>query len=451
MSASGSLTYDEGVEFLTRQIPNTSDRFHHQGESLERSRALLALLDKPQDEFASIHIAGTSGKGTVAYMIDELLRGAGKSTGRHVSPHVYDIRERAIVDGEFVSEQVFADVVSMLLDPIETIRDTVHGYVTYYEVMSVLAFLLFRRKAIDYGVIETGMGGRYDPTNAITRSDKLAVITKLGLDHTEVLGATVEAIADQKAGIMPLDGDAIVWKPETSEVRQVMERVAAERSTKLRYVDASFFTITDYQQSVITMTYHDEERSVDTIVLPPGGLYQAENAAVALRSALFLASRDGFTLDDDTIRRALAGVQIPGRFEKRQVFNQDVIFDGAHNPQKIAALLAALDPDERPIFVVALKKTKEARTMFDQIARHADKIITTQFFSDHEGVTASFAYSASDLAEIARSAGADVRSYADNLAALRKACKLALPGQRIVVTGSFYFLGELHDRLRFMK
>lgn len=442
------FSYAEAMKFITATPAAKKDLFRA-GDGFERAQHFFALLGNPQDEIRNVHIAGTSGKGTVAYMIESLLRSAGKMTGLTTSPHVYDIRERCIINGKLISREDFAKAVKDLIDPSMKMRDSAYGQPTYFEMTSAIAAKTFADRKVEYGVIETGLGGLYDSTNTITRSDKLAVITKLGLDHTEILGDTIEKIAEQKAGILPVNGEAVIWK-SAPEALAAVQATATVRGTKLIIVDESFFTIVDGNPSGMTITYHDSTRRIDAIKLPAGGVYQAENAVVAIRSVLLLAERDEFAVSDQMVRDAMGGVAIPGRVERMHLYDRNVIFDGAHNPQKMEAFLeVARALPQKPIFVVGLKKTKEADAILRLIAPHADKIIVTQFFTDQESGLVNAPYQASELSEILHPVSdLPVSEFTDSLEAVIEACRIARPEQAVVVTGSFYLLGEIHNKLR---
>jgi dihydrofolate synthase/folylpolyglutamate synthase len=442
-----ALTYDEAIQFIT-STPSAKKVLFSGGEGMERAKHFFKLLGNPQETFRSMHIAGTSGKGTVAYMIESLLRYSGRSTGLTLSPHVYDIRERCIVNGELLPKEKFASAVEELIEPSLGMDHTPDGRPTYFETTNAIAFKQFAKEKVDYGIIETGLGGQYDSTNTISRTDKLAVITKLGLDHVEILGNTIDKIARQKAGIMPFGGDAIIWRPEEIEARETIESVAEERGTKLLFVDKSLFTIDDNNPNGMAITYHDGIRTIESIMLPPGGEHQAENATLAIKSVLFLAGRDGFIIEDSMIRDGMKAVSLPGRLEHRRLFDRDVIFDGAHNPQKIAALLQSLEPRaKKPIFVLALKKTKDADEILRLIAPRATSVITSQFFTDQDGSMTNLSFTAIELASMAEDCGIEATACEDSLQAVRAACKQADQGQQVVVTGSFYFLGELSVKL----
>ncbi|HEY0965375.1 MAG TPA: Mur ligase family protein [Candidatus Saccharimonadales bacterium] len=440
------FSYDEAIKFITTAPAAKKDLFRA-GDGFERARQFFELLGNPQDKIKSVHIAGTSGKGTVAYMIESLLRACGKTTGLTTSPHVYDIRERCIINGELISREDFAGAVSDLVGSSLDMRNGFYGQPTYFEMTSAIASKVFAEREINYGIIETGLGGLYDSTNTISRSDKLAVITKLGLDHTEILGDTIEKIAEQKAGILPANGEAVIWK-SAPEALAVVRAVAAARDTKLHIVDESLFTILDDDPNGMTIDYHDASRTIEAIKLPAGGRYQAENAVVAVRSVLLLAERDGFKVSDQMVRDAMRVVGMPGRVERMKLYDRDVIFDGAHNPQKITAFLEVVDAlSQKPIVVVGLKKTKDADEILRLIRQYADKIIVTEFFTSQDSGMINASYTAIELARIVDQLGGKTSVYADSLEAVQEACRHAKSDQAVVVTGSFYLLGEIHDKL----
>lgn len=442
------LAFHQAVDFVLKRPFGKKMIVRNSKKGIERSRAFFALINNPQDTFKSIHLAGTSGKGTVAYMLESLLQARAKKTGAHTSPHVYDIRERCRIDGSLPEEDVFVDIVNRLRHPIHHMEQSKFGSPSYFEIMNAVAFCLFSSQSIDYGVIETGVGGLYDSTNTISRSDKLAVITKLGLDHTEILGSSLDKIAYQKAGIIPKNGYAIVWKPEDLLARNVIESQSQKVGARLEYVDETLFTIVDSSPSGLTIDYHDDKITIKNITLPPGGVFQAENATVAIRSLRYIAERDQFDLSTAAVVASLQEVSIPARSEKIHLFDRTVIFDGAHNPQKMAAFTDTMRNEiHKPIFVVALKKTKNPSELLKQIKPHADKLIVTQFFTQQDDVLKNFSYSAEELARIAEELDVDAIKYDDSLQALIAACTLSAPTQTVVVTGSFYFLGELKDKL----
>jgi dihydrofolate synthase/folylpolyglutamate synthase len=420
-------SYAEAEDYLYNELPRTGAAVFSGGRGLERAAELLRLLDGPQEALPAIHVAGTSGKGTVCYMLDALLRAHGFRTGRFVSPHVYSLTERFAVDGEAVGQSELVRCLNDLLPAIETMTQGADGKPTFFEAATAIAFMLNRQHKVDYAVVETGLGGLYDSTNTITRTDKLAVITRLGLDHTEILGTTLAAIARQKAGIMPRGGVAVVLRPDDAGARRGLEEVATERRTELLYVSAN--EVAPLAQGLL-------------------GRHNQENATMALRAVEYLAQRDGFELQPDAMFQALHKLRIPGRYERRQWQGHPVILDGAHNLQKMTALCEALDKDlgTRPVAIVAFKRDKLLAPILRRLAASAAELVVTQF--DAETDMKLGAASPKAVAATARQVGmTDVHTAETPVAALRLAAKLLAPGQPLVVTGSMYLLGEVAELL----
>jgi dihydrofolate synthase / folylpolyglutamate synthase len=191
-------TFEDAKQFLFERLVDGEKKLFGREQGIKRTEAWLTELGNPEERYPSIHIAGTSGKGSTSYMVSSLLLAAGASTGTITSPHVYDVRERMLLNRNYLSEEDFTQRTRSIVESIARMEKSAFGRPTYFEVLVGMAHQCFAEHKIDYGVIETGIGGRFDSTNTIQREDKLAVITRLGLDHTEILGETLEKIAWQK-------------------------------------------------------------------------------------------------------------------------------------------------------------------------------------------------------------------------------------------------------------
>lgn len=444
----------EAEDFLFNVLPNTPKVLFKGGESLYRSRYFLRELGNPQDEVKTIHIAGTSGKGSTSYILSSLLRAQGFTVGTHVSPHTYDVRERSMINLEVPEEPEYLTVLNEMVSTIASMDSKDTGRPTYFEVTMAEAFSLFARHKVDYTVLETGVGGRYDPSNSISRSDKLAVITRIGLDHTDVLGDTVDKIAYQKAGIIPSNGESLSIHQSSGAAERVIKEVAHERGSSLAFVDSSE-TVKNIHLTPqgVVFDYNDGELEIKDCVIPSLGTYQVENAVVAITTMKHLAKRDGFTIDPQSIKDGLNKAHIPGRSEIREYQGKTVMFDGAHNPQKLEALtksIAELSLPRKPIWVIAAKKGKDAEGMLRIIAPYAEKIITSEFFKDEKAEhLKNFSLSADELASIARpllDASTEIVPVKNSQLALGLALGGASKDQIIVVSGSIYFLGDIHKK-----
>lgn len=438
-------TFSDAKKFLFDDLPSLGGVVFRGAAGLKRSRKWFALLGDLQETFPIIHIAGTSGKGSTSYFISNLLKAHGKTNGLHVSPHVFDVRERTQINMELPSEAEFTKATADLVPYVRTMQYLPDGRPTYFEVTNALALKLFQAHNVDYGVIETGIGGRYDSTNTVRRADKLAVITRLGLDHTDILGDTLEEIAWQKAGIIPYDGTVVALKPEQDSVREVIEEIARGRQSRIVWSDPSKYTaLQSRTETGIEFSYRGESMATQT----PGD-YQMENAAVALDAVRFLAARDGWDFSFDAARQALMETELPGRANVWRIDGHDVMVDGAHNPQKIAAFLGELTrrPEwSRPSVVFAAKRGKDWMESLETISRLADVVHVTQFF---RGMTSPHLQNYSvKPEEFAAVISACNMKNAKQFDAPVDAFNAALQYNRpIVVVGSMYMLGELHEQL----
>ncbi len=354
----------EAQQLLYRHIPKTTKAAFRGADGLERSRYFFDLLGNPQDAIPAIHIAGTSGKGSIAYITASLLQAAGHNVGLHVSPHVYDLRERMMINGGLISEAELCAHLNAILLVIESMSLTQYGSPTYFEVTLALAYLAFKHHKVAYVVVETGIGGTFDSTNTITRQDKLAVLAQIGIDHSGVLGKTISQISSQKAGIIQPQNHAIaLW--QSPAARSTFESRALNINAELEYFRP--------QQSLnkIRSTPNGTTFDLDlgdwnwsTILLSLYGKHQAWNTGLAIRAVQYLGRRDEFELIESSARTALSKLAIPARFEIKTVKDKTIVLDGAHNPQKFRSLLAALKstfPDRHFTFLIAMTDTKDSR------------------------------------------------------------------------------------------
>ncbi|HSH31378.1 MAG TPA: Mur ligase family protein [Candidatus Saccharimonadales bacterium] len=437
----------EAQNFLAR-LPKSTAVVFTGNVGFERSRYFFNLLGNPQDSFRSIHIAGTSGKSSTAYMTAALLQATGLSVGLTLSPHVHDVRERMLIDGNYISESELCDYLNALLPVLEKMRQTKYGLPSYFEINLALAWLSFRQHGIDYAVVETGLGGRLDSTNTITRPDKLAVLTAIGYDHTQILGSTLEAIAGEKAGIIQPHNHVIALR-QSPEINQVLGAAAAQRQAELELIEPDSHL--KNTQSEVGLTGFDLDMNLWqwlNLQLSTSGGHQLANAVMALRAVQYVAERDGFKLSKAQARSALGELIIPARFEIRRTGNKLIVLDGAHNPQKMAALgqaLRELFPNQKLTFLVALKQDKDSRQTLRVIVPLSNRIILSSFVSDDQDLIHQSAQPeqlARDLAALKFTACEVVPDPAQALAAA-----LDKTEHILVITGSFYLIGQLYPEL----
>lgn len=305
---------------------------------LETIRLLLARLGNPEREVAALHIAGTNGKGAVAALCESVLRAAGYPVARYTSPHLVRLNERFFINGAPVEDHALDAVAQEVGQEVRAVESG-HGIeVTFFECLTAVAFVLFRRAGVKLAVLETGLGGRLDATNVVT--PLVSVITRVGLDHCDWLGDTVEKIAGEKAGIVK-PGRPVVCAAMPDEARAVIAQAAAQR--KALFVDAAGAVEVSVTRSGLegqTLKVVTQNRSLPPVRLPLAGRFQVENVCAAV-AALEAAEACGLTLSDAAFVKGLEGVCWPGRFQLASK-EPPVIVDGAHNPDGARALRQAL-------------------------------------------------------------------------------------------------------------
>jgi dihydrofolate synthase/folylpolyglutamate synthase len=414
------------------------------GVGLVRAHALFGQLGHPQDRFRAVHVAGTAGKGSVSTFVASLLRAHGFRVGTHLSPHVYCLLERFQLDGEPAGAELVDAALARIRPAVEAVERAGHGRPSFFEVTNAVAFSLFADR-VDYGVIETGLGGLLDSTNTISRPDKLAVITPIGLDHQDILGATVREIAAQKAGILPCGGRAVVARQSSPEVDHVLAAEAARRGCDLEWVDpgpAAVRAATGPGGTQLLL------RGQPALALGLTGRHQAGNALLALRAATAIAARDGWALDAHAVRQGLRSAVLPGRFERRLIAGRTAVLDGAHNPMKLAALVATLHevhPRARFPWVLAFKQDKDLDGAMRVIGPAATHVVATEFRADHGDHPAGSSVPAERIALAAARLGIPAAVETDARMAVSRAVDESDEPLPIVVSGSFHLLAAVHD------
>lgn len=305
---------------------------------LDAIRALLDRLGNPEREVAAIHIAGTNGKGAVAALCESVLRAAGYPVARYTSPHLIRVNERFLINGVAADDAALESAAQEVEAVVSAVEKELGVEVTFFECLTAVAFVLFHRAGVKLVVLETGLGGRLDATNVVT--PLVSVITRIGLDHCDWLGDTVEKIAGEKAGIIK-PGRPVVCAAMPEEARAVVASAAAQRQSL--FVDAAEAVSVAVTQSGLggqTLKITTQDRALPPVRLPLAGAFQVENVCAAV-AALEALTELGLPLSDAAFVQGLEGVCWPGRFQLASK-EPPVIVDGAHNPEGARALRQAL-------------------------------------------------------------------------------------------------------------
>ncbi len=420
--------------------------------SLDGIRALTEAMGRPQDAFASVQVTGTNGKSSTTRLVAALLAAEGLVTAAYTSPHLESYTERIELGGLPVGEADFAAAITAAVGAAGAVGDGAHAF-TEFELLTAAALWLVRERGVDVACLEVGMGGRWDSTSVVDPA--VAVVTGVGLDHTERLGSTVEAIAADKARIIKA-GASVVLGPGTAPVAGIFLERATGLALHPRFVaDERSVSPVDEALTVRFTVRSRPDRPGGVLALDVCGIhatyagleigapvYQASNVAVAIAAAECALGR---ALDADAARGALARMTFPGRFE---VLASDppLVIDGAHNPQAAAVLAGAVldawpDPRDRPLCLLGVLQDKDAAGIVAALDPVFDGFVVTQPDSPR-------ARDAGDLAAIVEYATGSWPEIRPDLAdALAHARTHAGP-RGVVVTGSLYTAGQVRSLFR---
>jgi len=396
---------------------------------LDRMRQTLALFNHPENQFPSLHIAGTNGKGSTAALLHNILQQAGYRTALYTSPHLESFTERIRIGHEEIAQ---TEVVS-LADEIWHCTAEANVPLTFFEFITVMAFIYFARNRVNVAVIEVGLGGRLDATNVVT--PLVSIITTIAKDHEAYLGPDELSIAREKGGIIKPRIPVICGKV-SEPVTAVLQEIARLRESPVYFLGTSFSFLLKNEQ---LFDYIGIKQNLSGLALALRGRHQLANASLAL-AALELVN-EYFPVPQVALRYGLETVQWPGRFElisERPL----VILDGAHNPEGVRALadaLIELRQGRKIKLLFATMADKEWQLMLEILAKLADEMIFTRVSMERSA----------DPELLAKNIPVPIpsRVIQDSQTALAALLDRAQPDDILVVAGSLYLLGEVRPRL----
>ena len=416
----------------------------HAEYHLERMALLLERLGDPHLQVPAVHVAGTKGKGSTAAMVASILVAQGYKTGLYTSPHLHSVVERIRVGLEPVSRGEFSSLVEQAWPAVEWVGESGgYGIVTFFELITALAFLHFSQIGADFQVVEVGLGGRLDATNVVT--PEVSVITSISLDHTATLGDTLALIAAEKGGIIK-EGVPVVVAPQPEEAMAVFVEIAADRDAPLVQVEKE-----------LVWSGRDAEidgQSFDVVGLrgsyhawmPLLGDHQLENATTAIATAETLAGK-GVALSSDSILQGLRRVEWPGRL---QVLSRDgplVVVDGAHNPYSMGRLVQEVRRSfefDRVVLVFGANGGHSAQEMLAELSELSPSVFAVR--SRHPRSA-----SPNEIALAARQQGLPVVFESDDVGlATRRALETCEDGDLLLGTGSLYVVAEVTEEVEGM-
>ena len=399
---------------------------------MERTEAFLRAVGAPHQRLRILHVAGTNGKGSVCATLETLLRARGLRVAKYTSPHLVDLRERFVVDGETVSEEWVADFIARWTPEVERLG------ATFFEATTAMAFAWFAEREAEVAVVETGLGGRLDSTNVVR--PLVAAVTAIGIDHTEYLGETREAIAAEKGGIFKPAVPATIGERDPS-IRALLARLATERGASSV---TSIWDDAPPRDVVVTgagtQFAIDADGSERRLRTPLTGAHQASNTTLALFTVRAVDEKHALWGGWEEAQEALSKVRLPGRFHRVGKY----VFDVAHNAdgaQVLATTLAGLGAPRPVAAVVCVLQDKDWRAMLGALAPAVDHFVLT----DAPTAPASRAWSLAEAHAYAVAMGWRVSAERNFEQALRRGEEL---GATVLVTGSFHTVGDAMARLQ---
>ena len=414
----------------------------HSEYHLHRIRQMLVRVGNPHLAMPTIHVAGSKGKGSTSALIASLLSAQGYKAGLYTSPHLHSFTERMRIGSNVVSKQTFADLTEELWPVVQWVKDNGgYGEPTTFELLTCMAFVYFKQAQVDFQVVEVGMGGRLDTTNIVR--PEVCVLTSISLDHTEILGDTLELIAAEKAGIIK-SGAHVVVAPQPSEAMEVFERVCQEKACPLSSVGRSMSwhrLSHSYCGQRFEVHYLGKRRE---FWIPLLGDYQLENACTALAAIDALKAR-GHSMSSDRLEEGFEGVEWAGRMEVLEHKGRTFVVDGAHNPYSIYRLMEAVKSYfafERVILLFGALDRHDVAGMTRELASVSPLVIPVK--SRHPRSMSAEA--------IARQVAEEGLEMAGQFDVIRDATKCAMEmwkeGDLILGTGSLFVAAEVIEAVK---
>lgn len=401
---------------------------------LKRVQKFMTLLGNPQNGLKFIHVAGTNGKGSTCAIVASVLEKAGYRTGLFTSPFISDFCERIQIDRQMIPREALIELVEELLPTVQLLEENGEP-LTEFDFTTGLGLLWFSRQKCDLVVLEVGLGGRLDATNVIGTT-LVSVITSISLDHTKILGDTVEQIAAEKAGIIKPYGVTVVYADQKTGAMEVIRHTAANQHNQLVEADPSVLT-------VLSSGLHGTELLYEGLHLhlPLLGEHQVKNAATAL-AALSVLPRQGYPISDEAYIQGIASVRFPARLELLHE-HPVVLLDGAHNPDGTDALAAAIHRyfnGRRLVGLIGMLADKDVHTAADSLDGLFSQVVTVAPDSPR-------AMPAEELADIWRMHGIEAFAAHHISEALERAFSLLEEEDALIICGSLFLAGEVRPLL----
>ena len=398
---------------------------------LDRMNMLLDMMGNPQNYGEYIHVAGTNGKGSVCALVSSVLRCSGYKTGLFISPYITDFCERIQINNEPIPHNTLEEIAAYVFALVKKLnaRDIV---ITEFEFVTAVAFEYFKREKCDVVVLEVGMGGRLDSTNVI-KPPLCAVLTPIGLDHTDILGATVEKIAGEKCGVIK-EGTRVVSSPQSLEAEKVIEEACERKNVPLSFAKDVGIKVKSASLKGTLLEYKGQE-----IVLPFLGFHQLENLTTALTALLCLDRNSLGRITEKAIKEGIESACHPARFEVISE-NPPIIIDGAHNPDGMSAFGTTVREyfgDEKGVLIIGMLSDKDSKTSLKYISGLFDEVYTVPINNPR-------AMKPSEMAQLCEKYFEKVSPCESVESAFAQAyARAEEKGMYLCVCGSLYLAGEI--------
>ena len=344
---------------------------------LDNMSKLLELLGNPQDKLNVIHVAGTNGKGSTCSFISSILKECGYKVGLYTSPYLETFTERIRINGENIPEEDVARIVTLIREKIEQMVSEGYSYPTEFEIVTSMAFYYYCEQEVDFVALEVGLGGRYDATNIIKKSD-VSVITSISLDHVGILGDTVAKIAYEKGGIIKENGVAVVYD-QSDEAKDVIKDICKEKNAK--YIEVKFDDIKVKQSDINSQVYDCSimGQRYEDLEIQLIGDHQINNSMLALSTIEVLKELKNLNLNEEDIRKGQLNTRWPGRIEKI-MDKPTFIIDGAHNEDGARSLAKAIEKNfngKKATLLIGMLEDKDIDGVLEILMPYFNKVITT--------------------------------------------------------------------------
>lgn len=416
-------TFQEAVTWI--------ENAHRFGEKLDLVRMNLAcrLLNHPEKTFRSIHVAGTNGKGSTTNFIKNILYDAGYQVGIYTSPYVVKFNERIGINNEFISDEEVVYYANILKDLWDQVYQNYQDSITFFEILTLMAFLYFRDKNIDIAVVEVGLGGLLDATNVI--DPMISVITNISYDHMKQLGNTLESIALNKLGIVK-QNRPLVTTEDNPNLKGLFKKTCNEKNSELIMINPE--DISEIKVGIITEFMFQQTRYRLNLT----GLHQIKNASLAIMCVDTLSGMKEITVNERNIYQGLLNTKWPGRFE---IFRQNIVLDGAHNIGGIDSLVSSLKlvyADYKIKCLFCMMHDKEHYKIINELDTLVDEFHFTQI-DYHRSATAQELYDESH--------SSNKFQHADAIKAFNALTETLKENEVLVITGSLYFVSYIRPYL----